>query len=92
MKLTVYEKVLCLAKEKIQEAMAPVRAREMRKKAELEMAKLEGKMIEGEAKIQEYASAYPIDFDKMIEAIDNLGLLERRKKQFEKIIGEMFPE
>jgi len=92
MKLTAYEKVLTFAKEKIQEAMAPVRAREMRKKAELEMAKIEGKMIEQEAKVQELSSAYPIDFDKMIAAIDELALLERRKKQFDKIIGEMFPD
>lgn len=91
MKLTVYEKVLTFAKEKIQEAMAPVRAREMRKKAELEMAKIDGRMIEQEAKIQELASAYPIDYDAMIRAIDELALLERRQKQFQKIITEMFP-
>ena len=91
MKLTAYEKVLTFAKEKIQEAMAPVRAREMRKKGELEMAKIDGKMIEQEAKIQELAAAYPISYDKMIEAIDELALLERRKKQFERIIDEMFP-
>lgn len=92
MKLTVYAKVLTFAKEKIQAAMAPVRAREMRKKAELEQAKIEGKMIEQEATIQELASAYPIDFDKMISAIDQLALLERRKKQFGNIIDEMFPD
>jgi hypothetical protein len=91
MKLTVYEKVLTFAKEKIQEAMAPVRAREMKKKAELEMAKIEGRMIEQEAKIQELASAYPIDYDRMISAIDELALLERRKKQFGVIVAEMFP-
>lgn len=91
MKLTAYEKVLKFSKEKIQEAMAPVRAREMRKKAELEMAKIEGKMIEKEAKIEELAGAYPIDFDLMISSIDELALLERRKKQFSKIISEMFP-
>lgn len=91
MKLTVYEKVLTFAKEKIQEAMAPVRAREMKKKAELEMAKIDGRMIEQEGKIQEMASTYPIDYDRMIGAIDELALLERRKKQFARIVEEMFP-
>jgi len=92
MKLTAYEKVLTLAKEKIQEAMAPVRAREMRKKAELETAKIDGKMIEQEAKIQELSSKYPIDFDKLLSAIDELALLDRRKKQFERVTEELFPQ
>lgn len=92
MKLTVYSEILKMGKEAVKASMAPIRAREMRKKAELEMAQIDGKLIEQEGKIQEYASTYPIDFNKMIDAIDQLGLLERRKKQFEKIVAEMFPE
>lgn len=90
MALIKYKDVLILAKEKIKEAMAPLRAREMRKKAELEACKLESKIAEKEQKIQEFASEYPIDFDKIIDAIDELELLKRRKEQFEKIIVEMF--
>lgn len=91
MKLTAYEKVLKLGKEKIQEALAPVRSREMRKKAELEMCQIESKMIEQESKIQEICGSYPIDFEKLIKASDELSLLERRKKQYGQIIEQMFP-
>lgn len=91
MNLTPYEKVLKLGKEKIQEAMAPVRAREMRKKAELEMCQIESKMIEAEAKIQDLCGTYPIDFPKLIAATDALALLERQKKQYGTIIEQMFP-
>lgn len=90
MALMKYKDILVLAKEKINEAMAPLRAREMRKKGELEACKLESTIAEKEQKIQELASKYPIDFDKLIDAIDDLELVSRRKDQFDKIINEMF--
>lgn len=92
MKLTVYAKVLKMAKEKVQEALAPVRNIEMKRKAELEIAKMDSKLIEQEAKIQEMCSNYPVDFDVVIKALDEYGLMERRKKQFEKIKTEMFED
>ena len=90
MALLKYKEILTFAKEKIAESMAPLRAREMRKKAELEACKLESTIATHEQKIQEHASQYPIDFDKLIDAIDELELVKRRKEQFEKIINEMF--
>lgn len=90
MALMKYKDILVLAKEKIKEVMAPLRAREMKKKAELEACKLDSTIAEKEQKIQEYASEYPIDFDRMIDAIDELELVKRRKEQFENIIEEMF--
>lgn len=92
MKLTPYQKILTLTKEKIQEGLAPIRAREMRKKAELEMAKIEGDILTKEQGIQELCGKYPVDFNKLIDAIDEVALLERRKKQFQMICDELFPE
>lgn len=92
MSLLKYKDVLSLAKEKIQEVMAPLRAKEMKKKAELEVAKLEGFLAEKEQEIQELASQYPIDFDKLLAALDDLGLTNRRKQQFQDILKEMFDE
>ncbi len=90
MSLMKYKDVLVLAKEKVKEAIAPLRAKEMKKKAELEVCKLESTIAEKEQKIQECASEYPINFDKLIDAIDELELTQRRKEQFERIINEMF--
>jgi len=92
MALIKYRELLVLAKEKINEAMAPLRSKEMRKKAELEICKIESMIAEKEQKIQEYASKYPIPFDELIEALDDLDLVKRRKEQFETIINEMFAE
>lgn len=92
MSLLKYKDVLILCKEKVKEAMAPLRAREMRKKGELEVCKIDSSIAEKEQKVQEYASEYPINFDKLIDALDDLELIKRRKEQFEKIIYEMFGE
>ncbi len=92
MSLMKYKDVLALAKEKINEAKAPFRAREMSKKAELEVCKLESTIADREQKIHELSSEYPINFDKLIDAIDDLDLTQRRKDQFERIIDEMFGE
>ena len=92
MALLKYKDVLVLCKEKVKEALAPLRAREMKKKAELEVCKIDSQIAEKEQKIQEIASEYPIDFHKMIDAIDDLDLIKRRKEQFEQIIHEMFGE
>lgn len=92
MGLLKYKDALVLCKEKIKEAMAPLRAREMRKKGELEICKIDSDIADKEQKIQEYASTYPIDFDKLLNAIDDLDLIKRRKEQFENIIEELFSE
>lgn len=90
MSLLKYKDVLILCKDKIKEAMAPLRAREMRKKGELEICKIDSDIAEKEQKIQEYAAEYPINFDKLLDSLDELELVKRRKEQFEKIIEEMF--
>jgi hypothetical protein len=92
MNIMKYKDVLVLTKEKIQEAMALLRAREMRKKGELEICRLQSLIAEKEQKIQECASIYPVDFDKLIDSLDDLELTQRRKEQFEKILAEMFPD
>lgn len=90
MTLMKYKDVLALAKEKINEAKAPFRAREMSKKAELEVCKLESTIADREQRIHELSSEYPINFDALIDALDELELTRRRKDQFQQIITEMF--
>jgi hypothetical protein len=91
-KLTAYEKLLTMAKEAVDTALAPVRARSAKKKAELEMAKLDERIATLESELTVTCSQRDIDFDKIIDKLDEIALAERRKKQFGKIIEEMFPE
>lgn len=92
MKLKPYKEMLKWSKEKVDEALAPIRAIKAKKQAELEIAKLEEKIATLEAKINEVCIEKDIDFNFLIERLDDLALLERKKKQFIKIIDELFPE
>ena len=92
MKLLPYKEILKYGKEKIQDALAPIRALQAKKQAELEMAKLDEKIATFESEITEMASKHPIDFEELVDKQDELALLERRKKRFHKIIEELFPE
>lgn len=87
-----YKDLLLLAKEKIDEAMAPLRAREMRKKGELEVIKLEAEIAEHESKMQKMKSTYPLNYESILDHIDELNLLQRRKDKFEEIIAELFAD
>lgn len=91
MKMTPYEKLLKIGKEKVQELLAKPRSLEMKHKAQHEISKLDVRIAEQENKIQEVASEYPIDFDKLIKTQDELAFAQRRKGQLEKIVAEMFP-
>ena len=91
MKLPAYKDVLRMAKDKITESLAPVRVVRARKQAELEMAKLDEEIATKTAKIHEVCLENEINFGKLIELQDRLALAERKKRQYEKILFEMFP-
>ena len=91
MKIKPYKEILKMAKEKIDESLAPVRAFRAKKQAELEMAKLDEKMATIEAKVHELCCEKDINFDSIINKQDEYALAERRKKQFAKVISELFP-
>lgn len=92
MKLPAYKDILKMAKEKVDDTLAPVRAHKAKKQAELEMAKLDEEIATQTAKIHETCCQKEIDFAALIKLQDNLALTERRKKQYQKILDEMFPE
>lgn len=92
MTLKPYVEFLKMAKEKVDEHLAPIRAIRAKKQAELEVAKMDEKIASQEAKVQEFCSVKEIDFNAIIQAQDELALMERRKKQFENLILELFPE
>lgn len=92
MKLKPFKDMIALSKEKLDEAMAPIRAKQVKSKAELEMAKIEADILTKETEIQEICTDKDIDLPKLIDLIDEVALLERRKKQYCKVLKELFPE
>ena len=91
MKLKPYKEILAMAKEEVDETLAPARANRAKKQAELEIAKMEESIASQEAKILELCASKELDFNKIIEAQDKYALTERKIKQFTQIIKEMFP-
>jgi hypothetical protein len=91
MKLKPFAEIIAMSKEKLSEALAPVRCRRVKSQAELEMAKLDDELIRLEADIQEDCAKEQIDFPKLLDKLDKSALLERRKKQYQRVLGELFP-
>jgi len=92
MKLKTYKEYLKMTKEKIEETLAPIRAMQARKQAELEMAKLDEKIVTLKSEITTLCTQNPIPFDRIIYKQDEMKLAERRRKQFQEIIGQLFCE
>lgn len=91
-KVKSYKDLIALSKEKLDEALAPVRARAAKAKADLELAKTDEKMISLETEVQKLCAAQELDFDKIVAKIDEYDLLERRQGQIRRLVSEMFPE
>ena len=91
MKLKPFAEIIAMSKEKLSEALAPIRARKVRSQAELEMAKLDDELVRLEADIQEQCAKEDINFPSLLDKLDKVALLERRKTQYESVLAQLFP-
>ena len=92
MELKPFKDIIKLSKEKLDEAMAPVRARQVKAKAELEMSKLEADILDKQTKVQEMCLDKDINFPKLLDTLDSVALLERRQTQYKDVLSQLFPE
>jgi hypothetical protein len=90
-KVKPFREVLALTKEKLDEALAPIRAKSAKAKADLEVATLQEKLIDLETKIHTKCAERELNFGAIAELIDEYELLERRLKQIERLVDELFP-
>lgn len=90
--LKPFRELIALSKEKIDEALAPLRASTAKAKATLKMAEIDEKIASLGQKIQELATSKDIDFDAIADKIDEIALLELRKQRFAEITKQLFPE
>lgn len=91
-KVKPFVEVVAMTKEKLDEALAPIRARSARAKAEMAMAQLDEALVTLEREIHESCADKDINFDCIIGKIDKYELTERKRKQIVSLIGELFPE
>lgn len=86
-----FREVLTLSKEKLDEALAPIRARSAKAKAGMYTATLEEKLVNTERQINEACAEKDLDFDKIIGLIDTYELTERKLEQANNIVTQLFP-
>jgi hypothetical protein len=92
MKLKPFKDIIGMSKEKLNEALAPIRARKVKVQAEMKKSEIDEKIVVLESEVQEMCSVQEINFDNLCEKLDKIALLERRKKQYDKVLGELFPK
>lgn len=96
MQLKPFKEFIASSKEKIDEAMASPRTRRIKAQAELERADLENEIAKLTAEIQELFadkdSHKNFTFKPLMEKLDKLALLERREKQYVRVLKQLFPE
>lgn len=91
MKLKPFKTLIAMSKEKLDEAMATPRAWRIKCQAELEMKKLEVDILNEESEAQEMLTRKDVYFPQLMDRLDRIALLQRRKEQYEKVLAELFP-
>lgn len=92
MELKPFKDIIALSKEKLDEALAPIRARQVKAKAELKSSEIEARLIGLEKKAVELCADKDIDLDRLVDTLDEIALLERRKEQFSVVVKQLFPK
>ena len=92
MKLKKYVEYLKMGKEALDNLTAPLRANQTKKLGEIEQLKIDEKIMNLENEIQDIVTKHPLNFNSLISKLDEVALLERRKKQFGAILNDLFPE
>lgn len=90
--LKPFREILTMSKELLDEALAPIRARSVKAKANLKVAEIDEKMVKLEREINELCVDKDPDLDKIVSKIDQYELAERKAAQIKKLVAQLFPE
>lgn len=90
-KLKPFKQLIALSKEKVDEALAPLRASTAKAKATLKMAEIDEKVAVLGQQVQELAVSKDIDFTAIANKLDEIALLEHRKNSLQEIVNQLFP-
>lgn len=91
-KIKPFKDLVSLTKEKLDEALVPLRVRAAKAKAEGEIIKLEETLIGLETKINESCAQKGLDFNKIGDLMDDYDITERRLLQIKELVAALFPE
>jgi len=86
-----FKELVSMTKEKLDEAMVPLRVRAAKAKAESEVIKIEERLLKLEQDINLQCANKEIDFNKIGDLMDEYDLAERRLKQINQLVEQLFP-
>lgn len=92
MELPTYEESLQMSDQEFSESMIPVKIAKAKKQAELEMCKLEERIASKTDQLHDTCYRGELNFESVIGLQDDIALLKRKKKQYQKLLEQMFPE
>lgn len=92
MKLQPFKELIKMSTEKIDEALAPIRAKCMEAKANLKKAQIEESIITLEREVNEMCMDKDLDLDQLLSKLDKVELLERKRNQYTEVISQLFPD
>jgi hypothetical protein len=86
-----FKELISMTKEKLEESMIPLRVRSAKAKAEGIKVEIETKMVDLEAKINTACASKDIDFNRIVDLMDDYALAERQLEQVTKVVDQLFP-
>jgi phosphate uptake regulator len=92
MKLPKYKDVLKMGETAIKKTLAAPRAASAKKKAELEMCKIDEDIATKETDLHEECCKQDVSFPSIISLQNKIALKQREKKQYQMILDQMFPD
>lgn len=90
--MSLYQSLLSKGKEAIAALELPFKVKKEKKNLEMKILELEQQAAKDELVIQEQKSACPIDWDKLIKALNDKDLNDRKLKQLKALEEELFGE
>ncbi len=90
--MSLYKELISKGKEVIEALELPFKVKKEHKNLEMKILELEQEIAKDQLTIQEQKSASPVDWNKLIDAIDKEALNERKLKQLQDLEKELFGE
>lgn len=90
-KLATFKELIAMTKEKMDEALIPLRVEAAKNRAQGEVIKLKEKLLSLETQIKEGCAKKDIDFNAICDLMNQYDLTERRLKQINELVASLFP-
>jgi len=88
--MSMYSELLSKGKDVIAALELPFKVKKEEKKLEMKILELEQSMATDALTVQEQKSSNPVNWDKLLKAIDQQALNERKLKQLTELQKELF--